>query len=120
MARFVARDGGEIQASSSTARISARHSIGTCMSRPRARPPCTTADSPVTSNAQLFRLLSLLWLAGLATRITILAVPPLIPLVRDELRMTEAQIGFLVALPVLMFAVAAIPGSLLIARLGTG
>jgi CP family cyanate transporter-like MFS transporter len=73
----------------------------------------------VTSNAQLFRLLSLLWLAGLATRLTILAIPPLIPLIRDELRMTEAQVGFLVGLPVLMFALAAIPGSLLIARLGT-
>ena len=33
--------------------------------------------------------------------------------------MTEAQVGFLVALPVLMFALAAVPGSLLVARLGT-
>src|SRR5262245_15805324 len=33
--------------------------------------------------------------------------------------MTEAQVGFLVALPVLMFAIAAVPGSLLVARLGT-
>jgi CP family cyanate transporter-like MFS transporter len=55
----------------------------------------------------------------MATRITILAIPPVIPLIRAELPMTEAQIGFLVALPVLMFALAAIPGSLLIARLGT-
>jgi CP family cyanate transporter-like MFS transporter len=43
----------------------------------------------------------------------------LIPLIRDELQMTEAQVGFLVALPVLMFATAAVPGSLLVARLGT-
>ncbi len=71
-------------------------------------------------NAQLVRLLALLWLAGLATRLTILAIPPVIPLIRDELQMTEAQVGFLVALPVLMFAVAAVPGSLLVARLGTG
>ena len=52
-------------------------------------------------NAQLVRLLALLWLAGLATRLTILAIPPVIPLIRDELQMTEAQVGFLVALPVL-------------------
>jgi len=58
----------------------------------------------VSSNAQLVRLLALLWLAGLATRLTILAIPPVIPLIRDELQMTEAQVGFLVALPVLMFA----------------
>jgi MFS transporter, CP family, cyanate transporter len=80
-------------------------------------PPPSAAAS---STAQLVRLLALLWLAGTATRVTILAIPPVLPLIRDELRMTEAQIGFLVGLPVLMFALAAIPGSLLIARLGTG
>src|ERR1700716_4262848 len=74
---------------------------------------------PVSSNAQLVRRLALLWVAGLATRLTILAIPPVIPLIRDELQMTEAQVGFLVALPVLMFALAAVPGSLLVARLGT-
>jgi CP family cyanate transporter-like MFS transporter len=73
----------------------------------------------LSSNAQLVRLLALLWLAGIATRVTILAIPPVIPLIRDDLQMTEAQVGFLVALPVLMFAVAAVPGSLLVARLGT-
>lgn len=73
----------------------------------------------MSSNAQLVRLLALLWLAGIATRLTILAIPPVIPLIRDELQMTEAQVGFLVALPVLMFAIAAVPGSLLVARLGT-
>jgi MFS transporter, CP family, cyanate transporter len=79
-----------------------------------------TLTSPVSSNAQLVRLLALLWLAGLATRLTILAIPPVLPLIRDELHMTEAQVGFLVGLPVLMFAIAAVPGSLLITRLGTG
>jgi CP family cyanate transporter-like MFS transporter len=74
----------------------------------------------LSSNAQLVRLLALLWLAGIATRVTILAIPPVIPLIRDDLQMTEAQVGFLVALPVLMFAIAAVPGSLLVARLGTG
>lgn len=73
----------------------------------------------MSSNTQLVRLLTLLWLAGLATRLTILAIPPVIPLIRNELQMTEAQVGFLVALPVLMFAIAAVPGSLLVARLGT-
>jgi hypothetical protein len=89
-----------------------------CVAARRFKPtqPPTAA---LSSNAQLFRLLALLWLAGLATRLTILAIPPLIPLIRDELRMTEAQVGFLVGLPVLMFALAAVPGSLLIARLGT-
>jgi CP family cyanate transporter-like MFS transporter len=66
----------------------------------------------------LLRLLGLLWLAGTAMRITILAVPPLIPLIHDDLRMTETQVGLLVGLPLFVFALAAVPGSLLIARLG--
>ena len=37
------------------------------------------------SASRLLRLLCLLWLAGMAMRITILAVPPVIPLIRDEL-----------------------------------
>jgi CP family cyanate transporter-like MFS transporter len=86
------------------------------MSDPSMQPPAAA----MSSTAHLVRLLALLWLAGTATRLTILAIPPVLPLIRDELRMTEAQVGFLVGLPVLMFAVAAIPGSLLIARLGTG
>ena len=67
---------------------------------------------------QLVISLGLLWLAGTAMRITILAVPPLIPLIHADLHMSETQVGFLVGLPLLVFAVAAVPGSLLIARLG--
>lgn len=59
-----------------------------------------------------------LWLAGVAMRMTILAMPPVIPLVHDELHMSETQVGLLVGLPLALFAVAAIPGSLLIARIG--
>ncbi|MGE0038023.1 MAG: CynX/NimT family MFS transporter [Xanthobacteraceae bacterium] len=72
----------------------------------------------MTSGARTFNLFCLLWLVGMSTRITILAVPPVIPLIRDDLRMTETQVGLLVGLPVLTWALAAIPGSLLIARLG--
>jgi CP family cyanate transporter-like MFS transporter len=77
------------------------------------------AHDEATSPAGLLRLLGLLWLAGTATRITLLAIPPVIPLIHAELPMTHAQVGVLVGLPVLMFAIAAVPGSLLIARLGT-
>ena len=72
----------------------------------------------MTPGARLFHFLCLLWLVGMSTRITILAVPPVIPLIREDLRMTETQVGLLVGLPVLTWALAAIPGSLLIARLG--
>jgi len=72
----------------------------------------------MTPVAGFLRHLCLLWLVGMSTRITILAVPPVIPLIREDLRMTETEVGLLVGLPVLTWALAAIPGSLLIARLG--
>jgi CP family cyanate transporter-like MFS transporter len=60
----------------------------------------------------------LLWLAGVCLRLTVLAVPPVIPLIHRDLALTQAQVGALVSLPVLLFSIAAVPGSLLIARFG--
>jgi len=62
--------------------------------------------------------LLLLWLGGIDLRITMLAVPPLIPLIHHDLRLDEKGVGALVSLPVLLLAAAAVPGSLLIAKLG--
>ena len=67
---------------------------------------------------RLIKLMCLLWLAGVAMRMTILAMPPVIPLVHDELHMSETQVGLLIGLPLALFAIAAVPGSLLIARIG--
>jgi len=66
------------------------------------------------------RLVSLivLWLAGACLRLTVLAIPPVVPLLHADLHLSETQIGALSSLPPLLFAVAAVPGSLLIARLG--
>jgi MFS transporter, CP family, cyanate transporter len=62
--------------------------------------------------------IALLWLAGNGLRMTILAVPPLIPLIHDEFHMSETEVGILAGLPVVLFACAAVPGSILIARFG--
>ncbi len=70
------------------------------------------------STRELVLLVSLLWLAGNGLRITILAVPPVIPLIRTELGMSETQVGILTGLPPVLFACAAVLGSLLIARFG--
>ncbi len=64
------------------------------------------------------RHLVLLWLFGLCLRLTVLAVPPVIPLLHDALRLTQAEVGALASLPVLLLSLAAVPGSLLIARFG--
>jgi CP family cyanate transporter-like MFS transporter len=64
-----------------------------------------------------FRL-GLLWLIGAQLRLTVLAVPPVLPLIHHDLALSEKAIGALSALPVLLLALAAVPGSLGVARLG--
>jgi MFS transporter, CP family, cyanate transporter len=61
---------------------------------------------------------SLLWLAGVGLRLTILAVPPVISLIQADLQLSGTEIGVLTGLPIVLFGVAALPGSLLIARFG--
>ena len=77
-------------------------------------------SSPIgaPSQARLLTSLLLLWLAGIALRLTILAVPPVIPLIHDEFNLSATEIGILTGLPSMLFAFAAVPGSLLVARLG--
>ena len=75
------------------------------------------APSP-PAHRQLVLVLSLLWLAGNGLRITILAVPPVIPAIRTELGMSETQVGILTGLPQVLFACTAVIGALLIARFG--
>ncbi len=69
------------------------------------------------TRADWLRLL-LLWLGGVDLRLTMLAVPPLVPLIHRELHLDEKAVGALVSGPVLLLAIAAVPGSLLIAKLG--
>ena len=47
-----------------------------------------------------------------------LAVPPVLPLIHRQFQLSVKAVGVLSGLPVLLFGLAAIPGSLLIARLG--
>ena len=62
--------------------------------------------------------LLLLWLSAVSLRITILALPPLLPAIHRDLRLGETLVGILSALPVLLLAIAAVWGSLLVARVG--
>ena len=70
-----------------------------------------SAGQPVT-------WLILFWLVGACLRITVLAVPPVVPLLHADLHLTETGLGWLSSLPPMLFAVAAVPGALLIARFG--
>ena len=62
--------------------------------------------------------LVLLWLSGACLRMTVLAVPPVVPLLHADLHLSETDIGWLSSLPPMLFAVAAVPGAVLIARFG--
>lgn len=73
---------------------------------------------PSTSAGQRLALFILLWLAGACLRLTVLAVPPVVPLLHADLHLSETGIGWLSSLPPMLFAIAAVPGSLLIARFG--
>lgn len=59
-----------------------------------------------------------LWLSGACLRLTVLAIPPVVPLLHADLHLSETGIGWLSSLPPMMFAIAAVPGALLIARFG--
>jgi CP family cyanate transporter-like MFS transporter len=76
------------------------------------------AARPETAHGNLITCIAMLWIGGVGLRLTILAVPPLIRAIHDELDLTETQVGILSGLPPVLFMLAAVPGSLLIARLG--
>jgi len=60
--------------------------------------------------------LVLLWLAGIDLRITLLAVPPLVPHIHSDLRLDETAVAALLGLPLLLLAIAATLGSMIISR----
>ena len=62
--------------------------------------------------------LLLLWLFGICLRLTVLAVPPVIPLIHGSLHLSQTEVAALATLPVLLFSFAAVPGSMLISRFG--
>jgi CP family cyanate transporter-like MFS transporter len=80
--------------------------------------PTRAHDLHDPAMGRVFSAIALLWLGGVGLRLTILAVPPVIPLIRVDLHLSETGVGILSGLPPVLFALAAVPGSLLIARFG--
>ncbi|MBS0327601.1 MAG: MFS transporter [Proteobacteria bacterium] len=74
--------------------------------------------SDARDEASLWLPLSLLWLSGIALRLTILAVAPVIPAIRSEFGLTATEVGLLGSIAPLLFAAAAMGGALLVARIG--
>ncbi len=70
------------------------------------------------SSGRRVTALALLWLSGACLRLTVLAIPPVVPLLHADLHLSETGIGWLSSLPPMLFAIAAVPGAILIARFG--
>jgi CP family cyanate transporter-like MFS transporter len=76
-----------------------------------------SGEKPALSR-QVWIAIALLWLAGNGLRLTILAVPPVIAMIRDDFGLSATEVGLLSSIPPALFAVAALAGSLLVAHLG--
>ena len=61
---------------------------------------------------------SLLWICGVSLRLTVLAVPPVISMIQRDLNLSGTEIGLLSGIPVVVFAIFAAPGSIVVARMG--
>jgi MFS transporter, CP family, cyanate transporter len=72
----------------------------------------------MSESSRPLKALLLLWLAGNALRLPILAIPPVLALIQADLHLSGTEIGVLTGLPVILFAAVAVPGSLLIALVG--
>jgi len=74
-----------------------------------------TFDLPFRTKAVT---LLILWVAGVYLRLPMLVMPPLSPTIGAELALNQTQIGALTTIPVLMLSLGALPGSLVISRVG--
>ncbi len=74
-------------------------------------------DPAAARSTTVFRL-ALLWLIGANMRTVILALPPVLPVIHQQLHLSETEVGLITTLPVLLFGLGAIGGSVAVARLG--
>lgn len=79
----------------------------------------TAELSSTTSTRGPIPALAMLWLAGLSLRVTVLALPASLNAITGALGLDAGDVGILTAIPSLCFALASIPGALLIRRVGT-
>jgi CP family cyanate transporter-like MFS transporter len=78
------------------------------------------APSPVAAPAiqrrAAYTLLALAWLVAVNLRTVLLAVPPVLPQIRQDLGLAYTPTALLTSLPTLLMGLAAVPGAFLVAR----
>src|SRR5437773_12163301 len=75
-------------------------------------------DGGITATWRKITVCILLILVGFNLRSVILAVPPILPLIQHDLKLSYTETGLVTALPVLVLAGAAWPSGLLAERIG--
>lgn len=74
---------------------------------------------PLVNNSITARTsFALLWICGVSLRLTVLSVPPVISIIQRDLDLSGTEIGLLSGMPVVVFAIFAAPGSILVGRMG--
>jgi len=77
-------------------------------------------DERVIATWRIVIVCILITLVGFNLRSVILAVPPVLPLIKRDLALSYSETGLLTALPVLVLAVGALPAGFLIERMEGG
>jgi CP family cyanate transporter-like MFS transporter len=72
--------------------------------------------SPATSRRPAFTFLVLAWLVSVNLRSVLLAVPPVLPHVSQDLGLSYTATSLLTSLPILLMGLAAVPGAFLVSR----
>jgi CP family cyanate transporter-like MFS transporter len=70
------------------------------------------------ASASRLRLLALVAAVAFQLRSVVLGVPPVLPMIRDDLHLSFTAAGALTAIPVLCLGAAALPGAVLVNRFG--
>ncbi len=78
----------------------------------------TAQDGRIHGLARTIVVFGLLTLVGINLRTVILAVPPILPLIKHDLELSYTMTGLLTALPVLVMGGAAWPSGILAGRIG--
>lgn len=75
-----------------------------------------TGTPPTIQRRSSLIFLALSWLVAINLRSVLLAVPPVLPQIRQDIGLSYTATGLLTSLPTLLMGLAAVPGAFLIAR----
>jgi CP family cyanate transporter-like MFS transporter len=76
----------------------------------------SSVTAPAIPRRAAYTFLALAWLTAVNLRSVLLAVPPVLPQIRQDLGLSYTATGLLTSLPTLMMGLAAVPGAFLVAR----